>query len=182
MIQLGLDPTTDPFRSAPFQISQEGEKVYTGATGANASAYITFDGKVKVNGRNTNGKLGLDRFIEAPVPQIRTSTETITAFTESPNLTGAIEISLGGQFTLAVLTDGSKLLHWVTINMEILEHELRYTEILVVTHDFRIEMQEQIQITYCTLVVTLISKIPIKLYFHCRIPQLFGKKKMQIKR
>ena len=104
--QLGLDPTTDPFRSAPFQISQDGEKVYTAAAGSNASAYITFDGKVKVAGLNRNGKLGLDRFIEAPVPQIRTSTETITAFTESPNLTGAIEISLGGQFTLAVLTDG----------------------------------------------------------------------------
>ena len=90
----------------PFKISEEGEEVYAASAGANASAYITYEGKVKVAGRNTNGKLGIDRFIEAPVPQVRTSTELITSFTESPRLTGAIEIALGGFHTMALLTDG----------------------------------------------------------------------------
>jgi len=102
---LGKDPTDDAYESKPILLSGE-DKVYAASAGANSTAYITYEGKVKVAGSNINGKLGIDRFIEAPVPQVRASTEEITSFTESPNLTGVIEIKMGDQYTLGLMTDG----------------------------------------------------------------------------
>ena len=103
---LGSDPSDNEYYTVPIKISADGEQVYAAFAGQNSSAYISYTGKVFVAGRNTNGKLGIDRFIEAPVPAVRSTTNLITTFTESPALTGAIEIKMGDEYTLALMTDG----------------------------------------------------------------------------
>ena len=102
--RLGIDITEFPKLNSPKFLA---DNVYDAFAGPNSSAYIRKDGKVFVCGSNINGKLGIDRFEEtAPVPSEKTSSTEIETWTESPRLTGLIEIKMSSQHSIALLTDG----------------------------------------------------------------------------